>query len=391
MKTLSVVPFSLKNLAPQDASNKIQDAEFLYKLPSDVCFSYKAATEILTQNRFSYDILITTYTPDLLLPESDLVGDLKNRYTSAQQHVSIILKENPFAIVILWTGATPTHVITDVGFDQRVHVFNRSILSDNEVRTEIEETNLRTMIADALTEYRLSLNDEGDFRIEPVCGRAPINIVGEEASLFLPVRPYFCRAFGKVECLVKELEYLINKTSVSEREIELFLRSHPYFLFGNRYKSVKWQVHLKRTLEGRGVLIPDVILEPVSPNDFWKIQDLKLPSLKITRSSGTDRQGFNSHVLSAMHQLREYRDYFDNPTYRQQLAELGITAYKPELSVLIGRDYGGLSTDQIIKAKGDFKDLEVMTYSELLSQIRNNFSWMEHVIHSTLERNKMGF
>ena len=57
------------------------------------------------------------------------------------------------------------------------------------------------------------------------------------------------------------------------------------------------------------------------------------------------------------------------------MANEGIKAFKPEISVIIGRDYGGLSFDEVIKAKCDFSSLEVITYIELLDRIKS-MAWL---------------
>jgi len=127
---------------------------------------------------------------------------------------------------------------------------------------------------------------------------------------------------------------------------------------------------LERIEEGKGPLIPDFILEPVSSSDFWKILELKRPNEKIVRIFNDNRKGFNSKILEVVQQLREYRDYFENPVYRRRLSDIGITVFRPQLSVIIGRDYGQLTIEEIIKAKADFGNIEITTYEELIEKAR---------------------
>jgi hypothetical protein len=384
MRILAILPFDLTKSVPQVQSQKFRDIVFISGLPAEVCLSFRQAHEILGKHRFSYDIVLSTYTYDEVLSAQDIVPTSTGVYGSACHHVSQILTNNPFATVVLWTGAGSQSIELEPGLRQRVTLFDRNIPSLGGIHgsTETEMQNLRATIADALMEYRLSLTDQDRIAVNCVCSRGPISLTPTGSSFPLPVRLCLNTAFRTLENTIGEFEDLINKKNVSEHEVELFLRSYLDLLRGNRYKSVHWQIHLKREAEGKGDLVPDILLEPVSTSDYWKILDLKRPDVNIARSPGTNRAGFNSRILEALHQLREYREYFENPLYRRQLSDLGITAYKPEISVVIGRDYGGLSVEEVIKAKGDFGQLEVMTYSDLVNQLRNNMMWIAEGIGS---------
>src|SRR5262249_46616902 len=148
---------------------------------------------------------------------------------------------------------------------------------------------------------------------------------------------------------------------------------HPWFLLEHRYGTIRSQVRLVR--EEKPDLVPDFILEPVSQTDFWKIVELKLPSARMVRRFSANRVTLSAAITEALAQLREYRDYFDDPTSRRQLRELGIHAFKPEICVIIGRDYGNLNVEETLSAKRDFGELEVVTYNELVERAKR-MTWL---------------
>jgi len=90
-------------------------------------------------------------------------------------------------------------------------------------------------------------------------------------------------------------------------------------------------------------LIPDVFLPPGDDKlaDIW---NLRLPSVPLIVGT-KDRLSLSSAVCGALAQVREYRDYFEDPQNRQKVADrYGLTAYRPNVAVEIGTNKYGLGS-----------------------------------------------
>ena len=70
-------------------------------------------------------------------------------------------------------------------------------------------------------------------------------------------------------------------------------------------------------------------------------------------------------------QLRTYRDYFDDHTRREEVKQkYGFTAFRPKMSVIVGRTAG---IDPVLykQIRDGVADLEVVTYDDLLTKAKN--------------------
>lgn len=162
---------------------------------------------------------------------------------------------------------------------------------------------------------------------------------------------------------IRQLEHLLNKPNVNEREIETLLRSNPLFLRGLNYREAYFQVELPR--EGKSSLIPDVFAKPAD-SDWWDIIDFKLPHVPIL--IGRENRTSLSHAIHQVAaQLREYGAYFEEERRRKAISELyGVKCYKPRLIAIVGRDPAAFSSVEHRRALTAYPDLEVVTYDQLL-------------------------
>jgi len=345
----------------------------------DLVRSFAQAEALIKESPMSYDAIVSTFSPDEIITGRRPVSSYMSMagiqrsdyplYTIARSFVSKALTMNPFAAIVIYSGAHPS-VAADIvsEFGDRIGWVSKGGDPD------ADRPALQTTLLQSLCEYQLVLDDSDNVRVVQQASRSPV-LFHTQGPLQVAVRPHFgCKRIIFPNEL-KEFEYLINKKDASERELQMFLEAHPSFLLGNRYKSMRSHVYLHREEEGKGPLIPDFMLEPVNPFDFWKIVDLKLPDEKIVKIINDNRKGFSGKILDALHQLREYRDYFDNSQYRERMGEIGIKAFKPEISVIIGRDYCSLSIEDMIKARCDLEGLNVITYTELLEQAKR-MAWL---------------
>ena len=171
--------------------------------------------------------------------------------------------------------------------------------------------------------------------------------------------------FG-IQIEVEELEALINRADVSERELQDFFEAHPYFL--SAMHTALPQVRLAK--HDGSLLIPDFILKPIvaqQRDSRWEVLDLKLPQVKLIAGKGS-RAKLSSKVMDAIRQLRDYKEHFEDPSHTREIDTLlGHPLKRPKLGVLIGRlantDPEALEREQEYQA-----DVRVVTYDEILEQ-----------------------
>jgi hypothetical protein len=117
-----------------------------------------------------------------------------------------------------------------------------------------------------------------------------------------------------------------------------------------------------------GPLIPDFILQPFD-NELCDLLELKLPGEPLV--VGTEnRRRFSGAVHTAAAQLRTYRDYFEDRSKRDGVfSRYGIKAYRPRLSVVIGRS-PTIDPIEFRKIAEGQTDVKVMTYDDLLRRAK---------------------
>lgn len=166
---------------------------------------------------------------------------------------------------------------------------------------------------------------------------------------------------------VVEFEWLINKPNVSEFDIQKFLERNPGFLLNMEYKSLHAQITLAR--ENLSDLRPDFMLERIDC-PLCDIIDLKKPNVNLVVGS-QNRRTFSYQVISALSQLSTYRDYFDNPNNRKMFYEkYGFQAYKPKISVVIGRSQSFNSEIERRELEMLLPNLNIVTYDDILARAK---------------------
>ena len=170
---------------------------------------------------------------------------------------------------------------------------------------------------------------------------------------------------------IREFQVLLNKPKLKEAELQKFFETHPHFLKGLDYSRMVPHPVLER-MDGQGNLIPDFFLQPAD-GKFADIWDLKLPSAPLIVGT-KDRLHLSSAVCSALAKVREYRDYFEDPLNRQKVVDrYGLTAYRPNVAIVIGTNKFGLSEE---KQKQIFdgvpKNAKVLSYDDLLARMKRH-------------------
>jgi len=215
-------------------------------------------------------------------------------------------------------------------------------------------------------------NIREDFTVEKARTRAL-----EEFNVYLATYIYQAYNIGlidgrrkAIEIMTKKIsdfERLTNEPELKEKDLQSFLEANPEFLFfGTRYKKIFPQIVLER--EGKPNLIPDFVLERVT-DGYCDILDIKLPDERVLVGPD-ERRRFSYSVEDAIAQVSEYREYFDDPSNRENIERIhGVKIYKPNILVLIG-DSKNIDVEELIRIRDRRKDGEVITYSELVRQMR---------------------
>ena len=180
--------------------------------------------------------------------------------------------------------------------------------------------------------------------------------------VIVPTYQHFWRA------KLDRLEELINATHVREHDLQQFFEENEILLRGIEYERVIAHPVLKR--DDDGDLIPDFFLKPIN-KEFIDILDLKMP--KVPLIVGTeDRKRVSAAVSEAIAQVREYREYFERPQYRERvMQEYGVTGYKPGTVVVIGRTPDNISLEAQQRVLDDLpKHVRLVTYDDLVERMR---------------------
>ncbi len=164
---------------------------------------------------------------------------------------------------------------------------------------------------------------------------------------------------------IKVFRNLIAKKTLEESELQDFFEKNPMFLCLATYKRLLPQLALERVDDTK--LIPDFFLQRVT-DDYWDILDIKLPQKPILAGS-RDRRRFAAEVNDAIAQVRQYREYFEDPRNREKLrSEHGILVHKPKTMVLIGAS-SETDREELSRIRAQQPDVAIMAYDEILRQI----------------------
>ena len=180
------------------------------------------------------------------------------------------------------------------------------------------------------------------------------------------LRPVTLQAVRPVSLIdtsvIKTFEELISREDVSEREIQLFLSQNRELLQALGY--VDAYPHISLHEEGSPELIPDFLLE-IPGSTRLNILDLKLPSARLTARSPYLRA--SSQLIRALAQLRKYEGFFDKLENRRAFErEFGMSAFKPELIVVMGRSHEFGSLDERVEIEKQVGRIKVVTYDDLI-------------------------
>jgi len=167
---------------------------------------------------------------------------------------------------------------------------------------------------------------------------------------------------------VEQFEVLINNPDVSELDLQRFFVENPHFLIATRL--LQPLPHVALVDRGGKVLIPDFVLKPIVASirdSNWEVLDLKLPQAKLL-AGPRDHVRFSRDVVQAIAQVKDYKDYFEDPRNSDQVQLiLGHRLRHPRLGVLIGRLPSSVTeVEELEKQQTREPGVRIVTYDEIL-------------------------
>lgn len=167
---------------------------------------------------------------------------------------------------------------------------------------------------------------------------------------------------------ITELERLLN-SDAREREFQMLFESYPELLTAlGPYVDVHPQVVLSRA--DAGPLIPDFFLERLNTR-FCDLCELKRADVDLVRRQ-QNRTRFRDAVMEAVAQLDTYRDWFEQEGRRDALLEeFGLTAFRPQAVLVIGRKNSFASDLERISNESKLPGwIRLTTYDDVLERAR---------------------
>lgn len=180
--------------------------------------------------------------------------------------------------------------------------------------------------------------------------------------------------FSKLPQINRFIE-LFGDSNYSEPEITSFLaEDENKFILKMGFMGVEIyeEVLCEWQSEKRNNIKPDFFI--LRSNGYADIIEFKLPNMKSNLIVGcNNREHFNSELYTYIAQTRVYATYFDDPNNRKWFeSKNGFKVHKPRRYLVIGRR-NDFSSDEWIEIKGDFNNLDIITYDDLVDTVISQF------------------
>jgi hypothetical protein len=137
-------------------------------------------------------------------------------------------------------------------------------------------------------------------------------------------------------------------------------------------KNIYPQCECEWQSESRNNIKPDFFV--IKPNGFADIVEFKLPYLKTDNVVGrVNRETFSAEINSYISQTRVYRTYFEDPNNRKWVEEkYNLKINYPKRVLVVGRRWD-FPSDEWKSILNDYKDIELMTYDDLVDGVVAQF------------------
>lgn len=199
-------------------------------------------------------------------------------------------------------------------------------------------------------------------------------LVEHDAHFIYPLPSKDDFKFSKLPQVNRFIE-LTGNSGISEPEITKFLeqKENKFILtMGFLAKEIYCQRRCEWQSEERDPIIPDFFV--VRPNGYSDIVEFKLPNLKGRAVVGkNNRETFSAEINSYISQTRKYKIYFEDPKNRNWVLEkYGIKVHNPKRILVMGRRWD-FSSDDWREIISDYRDIEIMTFDELVDGVVAQF------------------
>jgi len=296
-------------------------------------------------------------------------------------------------------------------FENRNKVYTNSKLDPSELSKEIEH--LERQYDDLNTEARernliYDLEALADLTHTQSQIRHKINGIKEELSeklTQLVLQPHLCIRVnaGRLEVLVREidgtyivagdsvilstgiivpkvsplskaifeLEKLINKPDVKEKELQDFFEEYPMFMCEDEYEELISQPVIQCDRSSGWEV--DFVLKPADPIKFAKLCELKLPKERQFKKPYSGHLSFTAKLKNSIDQLKDYGEQFDQLNVREKFYEnYKIDVFKPDLQLIYGRrPKPSLINDYKLMQRRE--GIEIVDWDTLVAQLKSKF------------------
>jgi len=387
VKILSILPVDFKTADPIIADNKREGETTLSPLSTYVCHSFAVAHRLLQMHPLAYDYIISAYTPDDFLPTRDRLPESRGCYGSSTRHISRLLKANPLARMLLWTGAVAEDIWLPPDLSGRISIIihggSAPLIGYYKWYMD-KRKEMRDTMAETLSEYCLSLNNEGQIEFQSICRRGVVRMVFRSPTRPRYVRPCLAK---RISCWVSGMEefiQLVSQEDVTALKVKSFLDRNPRFLLGNILRPLRWMVVLKKDGQAPGEEEGDIWLEPAWAPQGWGISDLEAPAIFRSEAPGSERQTFFQLMAMVLSQMLAKQEEFSHPQFLRRMAKAGLAGYSPHVVLVLGTREA-LELPQTPPERIGMQ--KAMTYFKLSQMVRKETNWLTRPIALDDSRN----
>lgn len=200
-------------------------------------------------------------------------------------------------------------------------------------------------------------------------------------SPLVVANPHF---FTRAEIELYERHILDGQTT-TEHDASHFFTSHPKFLLMGSGAEIRREVVLNST-EGKKSQRVDFFRRSFGAA-HWDIVELKSPQKEFVVSGHKGHPNFSSVVYNAINQAEDYRDLIiSEPDLRRRLLSLGIAVWKPQITVVVGKDCENVPDDVMVAlydrlCKGH---VNVRNYNDIYRFAKEHYKSSMTLLTSTL-------
>jgi len=173
---------------------------------------------------------------------------------------------------------------------------------------------------------------------------------------------------------VNFFEKLLNNPNSKEKDFHHFFNSFPDFLIGQHDVLYSEERLEQESVDYRADIITPTRGFEMNP-EKWNLIELKKHSAKLLTSK-RNHSNFTKSVFNGITQLKNYRDYFNNPKNFEKIKNrFGGIIPQPNMTLLIGTT--PFDRENFNYQKQMHPDIDIVTYDEILEFKKIQLSFMQ--------------